>query len=88
MNCTTNNLLYVRLTPNAKKAGVDGLWNQTHWRIRVQAPAVDGKANEALIDFLSQELHLPKKFFEITAGQTSRLKTIKIHAPVEIPWKK
>lgn len=87
MNCTTNKIL-IRLTPNAKRTGVEGLWNNTHWRICVQAPAVEGKANDALIEFLSQEFHLPKKFFEITAGQTCRLKTVKVQVPVEIPWKK
>ena len=89
MNSTPNiTTLQIRLTPNAKKSGVNGLWNNTHWRISVQAPAVDGKANEALILFLSKELNVPKSFIQIVAGHTSRLKTLQIKGCPPILWKK
>ena len=57
--------LSVRVTPNAKRSAVEGLWNDTHIRIALQAPAVDGKANEALIDFLSKNLEVRKKNISI-----------------------
>ncbi len=86
MTCKT--LLQVRLTPRAKTTGVHGMWNNTHWRISVQAPAIEGRANEALIQFLSSEFHLPQSFFQIISGQNSRCKTVEIRGNPMISWKK
>jgi uncharacterized protein len=47
-------------------------------RIKIQAPAVDGKANEALLDFLADCLQLPSGSIELVTGQKSRDKTIAI----------
>ncbi len=70
--------LSVRVTPGAKRSALDGQWNDTHLKIALQAPAVDGKANEALIEFLSKRLEVKKKNIFIVTGQTSRYKIIKI----------
>ena len=78
----------IRLSPGAKRSGVEGLWNGTHWKIAVKERAVDGRANQALIDFLSSELHIPKKIMQITAGHTNRLKRVEIDQRVVIPWEK
>ena len=53
--------LSVRVQPGAKRSSFDGVWNDTHIKIALQAPAVDGKANDALIDFLSENLKIKKK---------------------------
>ncbi len=70
--------LQIRLTPGAKRAGWQGLWNGTHWRVAVQARAMDNKANEALIEFLSKEIGVPQKNITITHGATSRQKTVEV----------
>lgn len=70
--------LSVRVQPGAKRSSFDGVWNDTHIKIALQAPAVDGKANEALIDFLSENLKIKKKQIFIVTGQTSRCKVILI----------
>lgn len=70
--------LQIRVLPNAKRSGWAGIWNGTHYKIALQAPAVDGKANEALIAFLSDSLHLPKRAFSIVLGQTNRLKVVQV----------
>ena len=70
--------LLIRVQPNAKRTGWAGMWNETHYKISLQAPAVDGKANEALIDFLSKTFKLPKKNFSIILGQTNRSKVVEI----------
>lgn len=70
--------LQIRVLPNAKRSGWAGVWNGTHYKIALQAPAVDGKANEALIAFLSDSLHLPKRAFSIVLGQTNRLKVVQV----------
>lgn len=84
----TKTILMIRLSPGAKRSGVEGLWNNTHWKIAVKERAVDGRANQALIDFLSEELKVPKKLIQITAGHTNRLKRVEIEKEIVIPWEK
>ena len=71
-------ILQIRLTPGAKRTGWQGLWNGTHWRVAVQSRAIDNKANEALIKFLSNETGVPQKSITITHGHTSRQKQVEI----------
>ena len=71
-------VLQIRLTPGAKRTGWQGLWNGTHWRVAVRERAVDNRANEALIEFLSHEAGVPQKNITITHGHTSRQKTVEI----------
>jgi uncharacterized protein (TIGR00251 family) len=47
-------------------------------RIRLKAIPEKGKANEALIAFLSEILQVPKSHIQITSGHTSRLKRVAI----------
>ena len=71
-------ILNIRLTPGAKHTGWQGLWNGTHWRVSVQERAVDNKANEALIAFLSKETGVPPKNITSTHGTTCRQKQVEI----------
>ena len=70
--------LSVKVVPGAKRNALDGVWNGTHVKIALQAPAVDGKANDALIDFLSKTLDVKKKNIFIVTGEKSRCKVILI----------
>lgn len=47
-------------------------------KVRLQARAVDGKANEALIEFLAEHYKVPKRNVRITAGLKSRQKRVQI----------
>ena len=47
-------------------------------KVRLQARAVDGKANEALIEFLADHYKVPKRNVRITAGLKSRQKRVQI----------
>ncbi len=47
-------------------------------KVRVQAPAVEGKANKACIQFLSKLLKIPKRRLKITRGEHARQKEITI----------
>ncbi len=69
-------LLAVRVSPNAKRSGIEGTWRENMLKIALRAPAVDGKANEALIDFLADLLHVKKRLITIVHGQTSREKKV------------
>lgn len=46
--------------------------------IRIAAPPVDGKANQALIAFVAKTLGLPKGAVTIIRGETSRTKVIRV----------
>ena len=70
--------LSVKVVPGTKRNALDGVWNGTHVKIALQAPAVDGKANDALIDFLSKTLDVKKKNIFIVTGEKSRCKVILI----------
>jgi len=69
--------LAVRLHPGARKNSVTGVHAEA-LKIALTAPPVDGKANEALIEFLAETLRLPRARITIVAGLTSRSKTIRI----------
>ena len=70
--------LQIRVLPNAKRNGWAGMWNGTHYKVALHAPAVDGKANEALIDFLADFFQVPKRSISLVSGQTNRCKIIEI----------
>ena len=67
----------VRVVPNASTSQVVGKDGGT-WKIRLAAPPVDGKANEALVRFLAKALDLPPSQIVIVNGQTSKTKLIDI----------
>ena len=47
-------------------------------KVYLTAPAIDGKANRALIEFLSEHFNVSKSQIEIIKGLKSRRKTISI----------
>ena len=65
------------LPERARNEIVEVLHDQTV-KIRLTAPPVEGKANKALIKFLSDVLDVPKSRIEIVAGQTGRDKLVSI----------
>lgn len=65
------------MAPNARRSEVVGVYGEAI-KVKVQAPAVDGKANEALRDFLSERLGIPARDIEWVAGEKSRDKTLAI----------
>lgn len=74
--------LKVRLSPKAKREGIESVYTDAnggeYLKIAVSAPAVDGKANKALIALLAKRLKIAKSCFEIVSGQTDRSKTLVI----------
>ena len=67
----------VRVQPRASKDEVAGEIDGA-LKVRLQAPAVEGRANEALIEFLAQLLKRPKAPVRILSGDRSRTKRIGI----------
>ena len=70
--------LTVRVTPRARKNEVGGILEDGTVRIRIQEPPVDGKANRALVVFLSKVLGVRKNQIEIVAGQTGLDKIVTV----------
>lgn len=74
----TGTSLSVRVQPGASKSEVVGPYGD-EIKIRIHAPPVDGKANEALVEFLSDVLEIPAKRVVIVSGESSRSKIVEIH---------
>jgi uncharacterized protein len=79
----TGSLLAVAVTPNAPRTQADGLHDGC-LRVRLHAPPVDGKANDALVAWLAESLVLPRRAVRVQRGQTSRHKQLRIDAPAEV----
>jgi hypothetical protein len=67
----------VHLQPRASKNEIAGL-HGTSLKVRVTAPPSAGLANEALIDFLSRALDIPRRNVCIVSGFSSRSKVVEI----------
>lgn len=70
-------VLSVRVQPRARKDELAGEMNGA-LKIRLQAPAVENHANDALIEFLAELLKTPKSAVRILSGDQSRIKRIEI----------
>ena len=69
--------LTLHIQPGAKRTEFAGRHGDA-LKIRLAAPPVDGKANEALIKFIAATLHLPKSSVMLKSGQTSRRKVLEV----------
>jgi uncharacterized protein len=70
-------ILRVHVAPNAKINKVVGEHGGAI-KIKLRAPAVEGKANAALIAFLAERLKVPARTVVLVRGQKSRDKVIRI----------
>jgi len=67
----------VRVQPRASRNEVAGVMDGA-LKIRLQAPAVDNRANEALCAFLAELLKRPKSAVRLLSGERSRSKRVEI----------
>ena len=70
--------LDVRVQPGAKRDGVDGTLADGRLKIRLRARAVEGAANDALVEFVAERVGVPRRAVRILAGERSRMKTLEI----------
>jgi uncharacterized protein (TIGR00251 family) len=69
--------LAVRAQPGAKKTAITGVYGEgkaAQLKIAVQAPPLEGRANQALIAFLAETFAVPKNAIEVISGELSRSK--------------
>jgi uncharacterized protein (TIGR00251 family) len=67
----------VRVQPRASKDEITGEMGGA-LKVRLQAPAVEGRANEALVEFLAQLLKRPRTAVRILSGDRGRTKRVEI----------
>src|SRR5258706_10273488 len=67
----------VRVQPRASKDEIAGEMGGA-LKVRLRAPAVEDRANHALIDFLAELLKTPRSAVSILSGERSRVKRIEI----------
>jgi uncharacterized protein (TIGR00251 family) len=81
MKGKSGTLLLLYIQPGASKTSFKGLF-QDRMKLSVQAPPVEGAANEAVIEFLAKTLKTPKRSVHLLSGETSRQKNFWI----EMEW--
>ncbi len=69
--------LNVHINPNSKKDEIKGFYNGK-LKIKISAPAVNGKANKNLINFISKIFKISKTKIKIIKGEISRDKVLEI----------
>ena len=69
--------LSVYVQPNARRTAVVGLHGED-LKVSIAAPAVDNKANLAVIAFIADVLGVPASSVSIRYGATSRRKTLEV----------
>jgi uncharacterized protein len=81
-NAPTPEVLFVvRVTPRASRTRFAGLMQDgeaTIYKIAIAAPPIDGRANAELISWLASILNVPRSAIEVTAGEHSRNKRVRV----------
>lgn len=77
--------LKIYIQPGAKKNEIVGPHGDAI-KIKIKAPPLEGRANEALIEFLSETLGIAKSKIEIIRGHTSRQKLVSIDGLTKNPF--
>ncbi len=72
-------VLHVHVQPGAGRSAVVGRHGES-LKIRVAAPPVEGRANDAAIELLADALEVPPKDIELVSGAASRIKRFRVHA--------
>jgi hypothetical protein len=70
-------IISVRVIPRAAQSGVAGRRGDA-WLVRLQAPPVEGAANDELIGVIARALAVPKRAVSIASGGRSRQKSVRV----------
>ncbi len=69
--------LAIKAVPNAPRSAVVG-WLGEALKVKVHAPALEGRANDELCEFLADALALPRRAVTVLQGDKSRQKILHI----------
>ena len=67
-------LVQFKISPNSSKNEI--IKTEEGVKIKITAQPIDGKANKALVEYLSKEFKIPKTYIEIVKGTTNKEKTV------------
>ena len=73
----------VHVQPNASRTEISGVMENAI-KIRLHAPPVDGKANEALVNFIAEQLKVAKRDVSVSHGLSSRQKVIEVRTAMGV----
>ncbi len=77
-------VLVLHVQPGAKRTEVAGLHGEA-LKIRLAAPPIDGKANDALLGFIADKFGVPQRGVELLRGGQSRHKMVKVTGSLVLP---
>lgn len=77
-------VLVLHVQPGAKRTEVSGLHGEA-LKIRLAAPPIEGRANEALLRFIAETFDVPQREVELLRGGQSRHKMVKVTGSVVQP---
>ncbi|MBI4458793.1 MAG: DUF167 domain-containing protein [Acidobacteria bacterium] len=69
-------ILQIHVQPRAKRNRL--VRQREEWKLQLTAPPIEGKANQACIEFLAQELGIARSRVRLLAGERSRHKRIEL----------
>ena len=69
--------LAIKAIPNAPRNAVSG-WLGDALKVKVHAPALEGRANDELCEFIADTLGLPRRAVTVAMGDKSRQKLLQI----------
>lgn len=67
----------VKVQPRARREEIAGV-HDGKLRLRVTAPPLEGRANQAVVALLAERLHVPRAFVKIAAGQRASVKLVEV----------
>jgi uncharacterized protein len=67
----------VKVHPRARKNAITGVIGEA-LKLSLTAPPVEGKANQAVIEFFADLFAIPRSSVTIASGETSRSKVVRI----------
>ena len=70
-------ILRVRVQPRAKKNALAGQIEQ-EWKLLVTAPPIEGRANQACVEFFARGLGIPQSRVRLLSGEKSRHKVLEL----------
>jgi uncharacterized protein (TIGR00251 family) len=76
----------LHVQPNARTTEIAGRHGES-LKVRIAAPALEGRANTLLIEFLGKKLDVPASRVIIARGTRGRRKSVEIFAPGETAWR-
>ena len=67
-------LVNIKIVPNSSKNDI--VLENEFVKVKITAQPIEGKANKALLEFLSKKFKIPKTSIEIVKGETNKEKTL------------